>query len=136
MDGVDLYAGFGYTDSEVTGFPNGSALGNKVPTTTDYTINLGAQFRKPLGAGGLNGFFRIDYQQIGDTNFWRADNSVTVRSPVDLLDVRGGIEGETWSLIVWGKNITDTKYNTEFSPGGFVWKAKPARWGVDITKRF
>lgn len=45
-------------------------------------------------------------------------------------------QAETWSLIFWGKNITDKKYNTEFSPGGFVFKAQPARWGVNATKRF
>lgn len=136
MDGVDLYAGLGYTDSEVTKFPNDSALGNKVPLTTDYTVNLGIQVRKPLGVGTLDGFVRLDFQIIGDTNFWRADNTVTVRSPVELLDIRAGIQAETWSLIFWGKNITDKKYNTEFSPGGFVFKAQPARWGVNATKRF
>jgi iron complex outermembrane receptor protein len=59
-----------------------------------------------------------------------------VRDPVNLLDLRVGIEGESWSLIGWQRNVSDVAYNAEFSPGGFVFKAKPQRWGVDFVKEF
>jgi iron complex outermembrane recepter protein len=48
---------------------------------------------------------------------------------------------------VWAKNLTDNKYNAEWSPGpmffpnpgytnNFVFKAMPRRWGVDLNYRF
>jgi len=40
------------------------------------------------------------------------------------------------ALTLWGRNITDEEYNGEYSPGGFVYKAKPARWGLDFTRKF
>ena len=79
-------------------------------------------------------FARVDYQRLGKT-YWDPQNS-TVRDPVDLLDWRVGIEGESWSLVGWQRNFNDVQYNAEFSPGGFVFKAKPRRWGIDFIKEF
>jgi iron complex outermembrane receptor protein len=59
-----------------------------------------------------------------------------VRKPLDLVDARLGVEAQTWSLTAWSQNLTDKRYNAEFSPGGFVFKAKPRRYGVEFTKRF
>jgi hypothetical protein len=36
----------------------------------------------------------------------------------------------------WSKNLTDKKYNAEFSTGGFLWRALPRRYGVDFTFKF
>ncbi|HVY83392.1 MAG TPA: hypothetical protein VG994_20570, partial [Steroidobacteraceae bacterium] len=60
----------------------------------------------------------------------------TSRDPVDLLDLRLGLEGESWSVTAWSKNLTNEKYNAEFSPGGFLFRALPRRYGVDFIKRF
>jgi iron complex outermembrane receptor protein len=55
---------------------------------------------------------------------------------VDLLDLRLGLEGASWSVTAWSKNLTNEKYNAEFSPGGFLFRALPRRYGVDFIKRF
>lgn len=34
------------------------------------------------------------------------------------------------------KNLTDKKYNAEFSPGGFLFKALPRRYGLDFGYHF
>ena len=86
---------------------------------------------RPLG---LDFFLRADYQRLGKT-WWDAANS-TVRDPVNLLDWRVGIEGDGWSIVGWQRNANDVLYNTEFSPGGFLWKAKPRRYGIDFVKEF
>jgi iron complex outermembrane receptor protein len=133
-DNFDVFVGYGYTDSAIKSFVDPTVIGNQAPLVSEDTVNLGLQYRQPLGDLGLDLFFRADYQRIGDT-YWEPYN-VTVRNPVNLLDLRFGIEGETWSLIGWQRNLNDVQYNAEFSPGGFVFKAKPRRWGVDFTKRF
>lgn len=133
-DNLDIFFGYGDTDSEIVEFPDPSVIGNQAPLVTENTVNFGAQYRRPLGGSGLDLFLRADYQRIGKT-WWDPANS-TVRDPVNLLDWRVGIEGESWSLVGWQRNFNDVEYNAEFSPGGFVFKAKPRRWGVDFTKRF
>jgi iron complex outermembrane receptor protein len=136
-DNFDMFFGYGYTDSEIKAWnaPDGAgAIGNQAPLVTEDTINVGAQYRRPFGGSGLEFFARADYQRLGDT-WWDPQNS-TVRNPVNLLDLRIGIEREKWSLIGWQRNVNDVRYNAEFSPGGFVFKAKPSRWGVDYVRQF
>jgi iron complex outermembrane receptor protein len=147
-DNFTAYLGFGYVDSEIDKAANPADEGNKAPLVSEYTLNVGLQYRQPLGAmdGRLELVGRVDYQRIGDT-YWEPGN-ISKRSPVDLVDLRLGVEvpGD-WALTVWAKNAFDEKYNAEFSPGpetvpgeapifNFLFKAPPARWGVDFTKRF
>lgn len=131
---LDLNVAFGFTDSEIKDFPDASAIGNQLPLVSRYTLNLGMQYAPDIGDTGLRGLFRVDYRRTGPT-WWEPFNT-TERNPVDLVDARIGIEGENWSLTAWAKNLFDAEYNTEFSPGGFVYKALPARYGLDLRYRF
>lgn len=133
-DNLELFLGYGATDSEIKAAAEPSYIGNEAPLVSEDTINAGLQYRRPLGDSGLEFFFRSDYQRIGDT--WWDPNNSTVRNPVNLLDLRAGIYGDGWSVVAWQRNFNDVRYNAEFSPGGFVFKAKPRRWGIDFTKEF
>ena len=94
---------------------------------------------------GVSAFVRSDIEVIGPT--WFYPDNFTERDPVGLLNLRLGIDGTSWSASVWAKNLTDNKYNAEWSPGpmffpnpgytnNFVFKALPRRWGVDLNYRF
>jgi iron complex outermembrane receptor protein len=133
-DNLDLFFGYGDTDSEITASGVASDIGNQAPLVTESTVNVGVQYRRPLGGSGLDFFLRTDYQRLGKT-YWDPSNS-TVRDPVNLLDWRLGIEGDAWSVVAWQRNFNNVQYNAEFSPGGFVFKAKPRRWGVDFVRQF
>jgi iron complex outermembrane recepter protein len=146
-DGFDLYLRGGWTDSEIKESRRAPTdVGNQAPLVSEYTLNLGAQLRRPFGAtDSLSFFVRPDFQIIGDT-YWYPDN-FTVRDPVELLNLRAGLETDAWSLVAWSKNLTDEDYNAEWSPGpmffpnpgyvnNFVFKAMPRVWGVDFTYRF
>jgi iron complex outermembrane recepter protein len=130
---LDVYASFGYTDGKITNMEDPTVIGNRPPLLTKDTINAGFQVHQPLG-GGVNGVLRLDYQMIGTT--WWDPYNVTSRDPVNLLDLRAGLEGEHWSVTAWSKNLTNKLYNEEFSPGGFLWRALPRRYGVDFTYKF
>jgi iron complex outermembrane recepter protein len=130
---LDLYASFGYTDGKITNMEDSTVIGNRPPLLTKDTINAGFQVHAPL-ASGVNAVGRLDYQMIGTT--WWDPYNVTSRDPVDLLDLRAGLEGERWSVTAWSKNLTDKRYNAEFSPGGFLWRAPPRRYGVDFIYKF
>ncbi len=133
LDGLDLNAAFGFTDSEITDFPDPTFEGNQAPLISRYTLNLGAQYRTDV-AEGLGLVARVDYRRIGRT-WWDVENS-TSRDPVDLVDARLGLNGEKWAITAFGSNIFDKRYNAEFSPGGFVFKARPRRYGIEATYRF
>jgi iron complex outermembrane receptor protein len=142
-DNFSINAGYGYTDSEITSFPDPVAVGAKAPLVSDYTLNVGGQFTVPLWSG-VEGMVRVDYNRIGDTVFTIPFSAPALgldafpkeRDPVDLVNLRVGMTGEAWSLVAWSRNLLDEEYNTEYSPGGFLFKAQPMRWGVELTRRF
>ena len=130
---IQLNAAAGYTWSEIKEFPDPAAIGNEAPLISRYTYNLGAQFTPELG-GGLNGLFRVDYRRTGKT-WWEPFNT-TVRQPVDLVDVRVGVNSDSWSMAAFASNLFNEKYNAVFSPGGFVFKARPRIYGVEASYKF
>jgi iron complex outermembrane receptor protein len=130
---LDLYANFGYTHSEITGMADPTVVGNQAPLVSRNTANLGAQYRQPVG-GDKSVVARLDYQRIG-TTWWEPYNT-TSRDPVNLVDARLGLDADVWSVTFWTKNLFDKKYNAEFSPGGFLFKAPPRRFGLEVGYRF
>jgi iron complex outermembrane receptor protein len=138
------YYGFGYTDGEIQDAADPADEGNQAPLVTEYTVNLGGEWRIPVDFFGANTetFVRVDYQRLGDT--WWDPGNLSKRSPVDLVDMRIGLEAvDDWSFTLWAKNLFDEEYNAEFSPGpfdgangSFLWPAQPLRWGATFTKKF
>ena len=141
-DYLSAYYGVGYTDSEIKQAADPADVGNQAPLVTDITVNLGGQFRYPAGFGGDESEWvvRLDYQHVGET--WWDPGNISSRSPIDLVDLRVGLEVmDNWSLMLWAKNLTDERYNAEFSPGpapgfNFLWPAPPRRWGATFIKHF
>ena len=132
-DRIDLYASFGYTDSRIDHMEDPSVIGNQAPLVSRTTTNVGVQYHQPI-VNDLNGFIRLDFQNIGRT-WWDPQNS-TSRDPVSLLDLRLGVNADKWSVAAWSKNLTNKIYNAEFSPGGFLFRAPPRRYGVEFDYRF
>jgi iron complex outermembrane receptor protein len=144
-DNLDVNVGIAVTDSEIeadASIPH--VVGQHVPLSSDYTLNLGATWTKSTNAfGGADLVLRGDYRIIGKTYWGPGDPAAAgplawdqnPRDDVSVLDVRFGFRGDDWSATLWGKNALDEKYNDEFSHP-FVWKALPARWGIEYTKNF
>ncbi len=142
-DTFSLNLGVATMNSEITSdaqIPH--VVGQEVPLTSDYTFNLGFNYAKPLD-NGLEFVWRTDLHTIGDTYWGPGDPAgfgplawnQTVRDPVNVVDMRAGVQGDDWSMMVWSKNLFDEEYNDEFSHP-FVWKALPRRWGLQYTKSF
>jgi iron complex outermembrane receptor protein len=137
-DQWDLYAGVGFTDSRITAMADPTVIGNQAPLVSRNTANAGVQFKQPLG-DGLLGTVRLDYNEIGRT--WWEPYNITSRDPVSLVDLRMGLQAKNWTVTAWSKNLTNKIYNAEFSPGnvggaGFLWRALPRRYGVDLDYKF
>jgi len=137
-DRLDLYANAGFTNSRITAMADPTVIGNEAPLVSRNTVGAGAQYRQPLG-DGLTGTVRLDYNEIGRT--WWEPYNITSRHPASLVDLRMGLQGQKWTVTAWSKNLTNKIYNAEFSPGnvggaGFLWRALPRRYGVDLDYKF
>ncbi|HXA34916.1 MAG TPA: TonB-dependent receptor [Steroidobacteraceae bacterium] len=137
-DQFDLYAGVGFTNSRITAMADPTVIGNEAPLVSRNTVNAGAQYKQPLG-NGMVGTVRLDFNEIGRT--WWEPYNITSRDPVSLVDLRMGLQGTKWTVTAWSKNLTNRIYNAEFSPGnvggaGFLWRALPRRYGVDLDYKF
>ncbi|MES2781423.1 MAG: TonB-dependent receptor [Pseudomonadota bacterium] len=130
---IQLNAAAGYTFSEIKEFPDASAIGNEAPLISRYTYNLGFQYTPQL-TDTLDGLFRVDYRRTGKT-WWEPFNT-TVRQPVDLVDARLGVNSDSWTMAAFASNLFNEKYNAEFSPGGFVFKARPRIYGLEASYKF
>ncbi len=130
---LDLYANYGYNFGSITAMQDPRVIGNKPPLLTKNTVNAGFQVHEPVG-DGLTGVLRLDYQMLGRT--WWDPYDLTSRDPVNLIDLRAGLETDRWTVTAWSKNLTDKIYNAEFSTGGFLWRAPPRRFGLDFTFKF
>ena len=132
-DHLELFGSAGYTDSEITDMEDPSVIGNQAPLVSRVTYNLGAQLDQPLN-DSLNLALRVDWRHVGET--WWEPYNTTSRDPIDLVDLRLGLEGKKWAVTAWSKNLTDENYNAEFSPGGFLFRALPQRYGVEFSYSF
>ncbi len=130
---LQLSAAMGYTWSDIKEFPDASVVGNEAPLISRYTYNLGAQYTPRL-TDSVEGLLRLDYRRTGKT--WWEPYNTTVRNPVDLVDARVGVSFDSWTITGFAENLFNEKYNAEFSPGGFVFKARPRRYGVEASLKF
>lgn len=130
----DINAAIGVTDSEIKDFPDASVIGNEAPQISRYTLNLGAQYAGAI-SDSVDGLLRVDYRRIGKT-WWEPFNT-TVRDPVDIVDARAGVTlANGVSITAFAQNLFNEIYNAEFSPGGFVFRARPRRYGVEVGVKF
>jgi len=132
--GLELNAALGVTYSRIERFPDRTVIGNEAPFISRYTLNLGGQYEWQLGNSDLKGRFRVDYRRTGRT--WFDVTNSTSRNPVDLVDMRFTVDGGKWSVSAYANNLFDKRYNAEFSPGGFVFKARPRIYGLEGSLKF
>jgi iron complex outermembrane receptor protein len=135
--------GFGLTDSKIREFPGASSplvVGSKAPLVPDYSFNAGLQYQRPVWTG-WDVLIRADYSLTGPTTFVipvpaAGEPVPQERNPVGLVDLRAGFQSDAWTLTAWAKNLFNKKYNTEYSTGGFIFKAEERTWGIQVTKHF
>ncbi|OYY72937.1 MAG: TonB-dependent receptor [Sphingomonas sp. 28-63-12] len=132
--GLDFNVGLGFTYSKIKSFPDPSVIGNEAPFISRYTLNVGGQYETRINGGDLKARMRVDYRRTGRT--WFDVTNSTSRNPVDLVDTRFSLDAGQWTLTAFASNLFDKKYNAEFSPGGFVFKARPRIYGLEGTIKF
>ena len=117
IEGLDVFAGFGYTDARFTQYTNpftGEDFnGNKLTYAPEFTYNLGVQYRS---RGGF--FGRVDLQGIG-TYFFDDANRLK-QDPFALVNARIGYEWESGGVYFYVNNLFETEYITTAFTGFFA----------------
>lgn len=151
---LKLNGGIGYTDTKINkigsaalqaGLTNAGvniALipGSKTPKTTNWTINIGAQYDFVI-KDNIDALLRLDYEYRGN-KYWQIDNQ-DVQNPVHLVNIRATINADNWSVSAYIKNLFDKRYYTDFNPGEFLglaidlgFPSHPRVFGAEATYRF
>ncbi len=168
IDGWTVFGSANVTESEI--IENASrpvTVGNKSPYTADYTINLGTQLDLPI-SNSIDFVTRADYRITGPTSFHTlqddtnptlfsgllpgsalalpafvgdADYSVARRDAFGVVDLRIGLESETWSITAYAENLFNEKYLNEVITavefgGSFISPGGRQRFGVELGYKF
>lgn len=146
----DVFVSYGVSGSEIIkGTSTYSTVGNEkfnvggkntplIPQNS-FTLGVDSNFNISEKAT-FNG--NITLKGTGEI-YWHEDNKA-VSSSYNILNARVGLTlNKNTSLSLWGKNMLNTNYITEFfgqpfSNGGsnLVWKGNPATFGIGISHKF
>ncbi|PWR19985.1 TonB-dependent receptor [Zavarzinia compransoris] len=118
--GLGLSAGYGWLDATYDDFRDAilgaDHAGNRLPYAPRHSVSAGAHFGREIG-GGLFLSGAVDYAFRSSYAF-SADNAY-LQGETHIVGARLGLEGERWAATVWGRNLTDESYLSQyFSMGG------------------
>ena len=154
-DELSLFGGFNYLDSEITSnSARPSTVGNKSPYTSEYTINVGADFSKELDSG-YELTARFDYRITGPTVFhtvqgvnpsqWASfapsDFTIAERDEYGVMNARIGITNGNLKVTAFARNLFDEKFLAEVIPaaefaGSFVSPGSRRLVGLEASLSF
>lgn len=108
VHGFDLLLGYGYANAKFTDFDRtGLFDGNRLPNTPRYTLQVGGRFERPLNAS-MSLVTNVDYRKSGDIYF--GEDNLIYQPSFQTVDARVGLQGDNWSVALWGRNIFDEPY--------------------------
>ena len=142
--GLNIFAGFGYTEAEFDDFTatewnaTYTALvendyeGNDLQYAPKYTYSLGVQYRHESGFFG-----RADL--LGTGEFYGDHANTAKADSYETVNLRLGYESEHFDLVLWAKNVFDEEYLTWVAYDGtnnMGADGPPQMLGTTVTYRF
>lgn len=78
--------------------------------TAEWSGSFGAQFMQPLGS--MMWFTELDVQFTDDFLYTGDLDEIDHQEGLERINLRTGLRGENWMLMLYGRNITDENYTT------------------------
>jgi outer membrane receptor protein involved in Fe transport len=151
-DGWSISAAMTYTDAETTAdfvLPSGTLsvlAGTELPNVPEFKGNVSTRFE--FGLGNLNAYGQITYQHVGSSF-----NQIVAGDPTDLtfwndrqeqdsyqnLNIRAGIDQESWGVDLYVNNATDEVAELYIQPRPYeqsITTNRPLTVGAKFWMRF
>lgn len=141
LDGLDISVGVGVTNTSIAAvdttspFASPEAIGKTSPLAPPFTFSGTVSYRHPV-ANALDLAWYGNYRRRG--GFYFDLNNTIKTGTKDFIDGKVSLEGENWSVGVWGKNLTNSRHATNVSITGSRLRVPndPRSYGVEATFRF
>jgi iron complex outermembrane receptor protein len=137
-DTVELTGSIGVIEAEYDSYDAGEGIsfdGKDIENTPSYTATAGVSYRHPSGLYG-----RIDMKAKGETSFYDDANKTFVQEGAyTVFDAKIGYQTGGWDFYVYGKNLTDEEYITDFISSSALMMAgfgQPLTVGAGLRYRF
>jgi outer membrane receptor protein involved in Fe transport len=89
------------------GFPYDLRDGNWATNTPQWSFSSGADIRYPIGDSDVSGVAFIGYQYIGSRYTTVQNFPASKLAPMNVVNVRFGVESGNWSAILYAANATN-----------------------------
>ncbi|WP_339835993.1 TonB-dependent receptor [uncultured Maribacter sp.] len=150
---LDVLANYGFVDSEITdggttGGADGTATdlnvfnGKKTPFVPVNNFNIGLESNVAL-TETVDFNANVNLNSTGKTYWDELNQDGSTTDAYQLLDARASISFDNIKVTLWGNNILDKQYYTEFVPGAlfggfddFGWRGRPATYGASFAVSF
>ncbi|MEM8957563.1 MAG: TonB-dependent receptor [Pseudomonadota bacterium] len=114
-EGITLTGGYGYTDAQFDEFVDpilgADFSGNPLPFAPKNSLFLGLRWERPL-SNRRTLRAALDYTYRGSYSF--TPDNLFRQGETNIVDARISIEGEGWKATLFGKNLTDERYLTNY----------------------
>ncbi|MDX1572215.1 MAG: TonB-dependent receptor [Xanthomonadales bacterium] len=146
-DRFTLHGAYGFTDSEIEAIgqepgltvPAGDVIGNEVPNAPVYSLNLVADYTRPIG--NLEWNTRVEFERRGRT--WFTIDGAHSQDPYNLVNLRLGLAGDNWQLAGFVDNVFDEDWIEFYFSRRFIglrtdiaWPSPDRLAGLELTWRF
>lgn len=139
VENLQLRFAGSYIDATFTEAVSGVAIvdGTEIPNVPETTLSASGTYRWPIGNSAWQGFVYGGAQYASarsDTVNFAPDSDKTTK-----VDVRLGVEGETWSVYLFADNLTDEDGAIApfaFGPTGPALRFQPRTVGVQVSASF
>jgi iron complex outermembrane recepter protein len=139
LEGLEVNLAYGYLDATYKSFivpmAGGGQVdysGNQVPRSFKQSFSINSIYRRPL-TDTLNLFAYGSYSNSWD-GFQNNANTIESELP-EMMNLRLGVEGDSWSFSGFVNNLQDTRYIT-YQVGPYIQRAQGRTYGVRVEKSF
>ncbi len=106
----------------------------------DYSGSFGLEYNQPLGS--MTWFTQIDVNFTDDRFMTGTFDPIDIQEGYELVNLRTGLRGDNWMLMLYGRNVTDEEYATgaavvPLAAGAHMrYQARTQVWGVQAAWNF
>ncbi|HBJ76972.1 MAG TPA: TonB-dependent receptor [Porphyromonadaceae bacterium] len=134
---ISFSGNYGYTHATFLDYTDGTKdySGNYVPFVPKHSVGIDLSYTWYIAHSKHIKNISIGANGLGTGRIYWTESNSTSQPFYATLGGRLCIEGKPFSIVLWGKNLTNTSYNTFYFESfgrGFEQHGKPLQIGIDV----